>query len=608
MVAVLFSVALAVGSLLLSPVDQNSTFAVVSNARPGARVDVYANGRPIGSAIAGRGQTIVPLRSALEPGSVTVAVERDGVRTRQSAFNKVQVDVSTYHVNNLRQGWNRYEYSLTQANVASPQFTQLMTLPVDGDVYAEPLFIHGEMVNGVAHDLVIVATENDSVYAFDAESGSLVWYRSFTNPSSGLTAMPSTVVSCHNVWPTVGITGTPVVERPLDAIFLVDKLMQATPAGDVVYQEVRKISLSTGLDMAGSPTTIGATVTMSDGTPLSFDPRWALQRPGLLSSNGKVYIAFGTHCDNNHAGSHGWLLAYNEGTMREIGAFTTTRDPSTSYIAGIWMAGFGVSGDALGSVYFSVGNGPIDVDQGGNNYGECAVKLSPQLAVQDFFCPHNAAILKDKEIGSGGVMLLPDQSAGVMHLAVLVGKNRDLYLMNRDDMGHYIPGGPDNIVQEIPNAIGAPYIGTHGGPAFFQNENGEFVFYAGHQDHMRSFKLDTSPTSLQLVDMSTDIFTGEGGSIPFVSSHGMRDGSAVVWAIKRPDDPLSQPLRLEAYDANDLSQQLLDVPAGPWFNAQGNPDITPTVASGEVFVPTGNSVAVFGLQGALRPSRMLRPH
>ncbi|HYK52146.1 MAG TPA: hypothetical protein VEV38_01275 [Candidatus Eremiobacteraceae bacterium] len=600
MVAALFSVVLTAGSLLLAPLDQNSTYAVVSNARPGARIDVYANGRDVGTAIAARGQTVVQLRSSIEPASVTIAVEQTRLGVWRSVAGRVLADVSTYHMNNLRTGWNQYEYALTQASVASAQFEQLMNLPVDGDVYAEPLFLRNEMIGGVAHDVLLVATENDSVYAFDAESGALLWMRNFTNASAGLTAMPSTFVSCHNVWPNVGITGTPVVERSLDAIFLVDKLYQSSPTGGYAYQELRKISLSTGMDLAGSPATIAATVLMSDGTPLSFDPRWALQRPGLLSSNGKVYMAFGTHCDNNHAGSHGWVMAYNETTMRQLNAFTTTRDPSDSYIAGIWMAGFGLSGDRQGSVYFSVGNGPIDVDQGGNNYGECVVKLSPLLAVQDFFCPHDAAILKDKEIGSGGVMLLPDQSAGVTHLAVLVGKNRTMYLMNRDDMGHYIPGGPDQIVQEIANAIGAPYIGTHGGPAYYANESGQFVFYAGHQDHIRAFRLNTSPTSLQLVDMSPDIYTGEGGSIPFVSSHGMRDGSAIVWAIKRPDDPLTQPLRLEAYDANDLSQQLVDIPAGPWFNPQGNPDITPTVVNGEVFVPTGNSVAVFGLAGSLR--------
>ena len=601
MSAAFFAVASVVGSLYLAPIDQNSTYAVVSNARPGARVDVYADGRDAGSAIAGRGRTIVPLRTTIEPGALTVAVEQSRLGTRRSALGRVVTDVATYHVNDLRTGWNKYEYTLTQANVGSAQFTQLMNLPVDGDVYAEPLVLNGEMIDGVAHDVLLVATENDSLYAFDAESGALLWSRNFTNPSTGLTAMPSSYVSCHNVWPTVGITGTPVVERSLDAVFLVDKLAQSTPSGSVVYQELRKISLSTGMDLPGSPVTIGGGVTMSDGTPLTFDPLWALQRPGLLSSSGKVYIAFGTHCDNNHAGSHGWVFAYGEGTMRRINAFTTTRDPSDSYIAGIWMAGFGLSGDKQGSVYFSVGNGPVDVDQGGNNFGECVVKLSPLLAVQDFFCPHDAALLKDKEIGSGGVMLLPDQSAGVTHLAVLVGKNRTMYLMDRDNLGHYNPSGPDAIVQEITNAIGAPYIGTHGGPAFYAGANGQFVYYAGHQDHIRAFRLNASPTSLQLVDMSPDTYTGEGGSIPFVSSHGSRDGTAIVWAIKRPDDPLTQPLRLEAYDANDLSVQLVDVPAGPWFNAQGNPDITPTVIDGEVFVPTGNSVAVFGLSGGLRP-------
>src|SRR5215472_15895051 len=543
MVAALFSVVLAAGSLLLAPLDQNSTYAVVSNARPGARIDVYANGRDIGTAIAARGQTVVQLRSSVEPGSVTIAVEQTRLGVRRSVAGRVLADASTYHMNNLRTGWNQYEYALTQANVRSSQFTQLMNLQVDGNVYAEPLFLRDEMINGVAHDVLLVATENDSVYAFDAESGALLWMRNFTNPSAGLTAMPSTVVSCHNVWPNVGITGTPVVERSLDAIFLVDKLIQSTSNGSYVYLELRKISLSTGFDLAGSPTSINATLTMSNGMPLVFDPRWELQRPGLLSLNGKVYIGFGSHCDNDRQEALGWVLGYNEGTMQQIGAFTTTRDPSDSYIGGVWMSGFGLSGDRNGSVYFSIGNAPIDVDQGGNNYGECVVKLSPKLSVQDYFCPHNAAVLKDKEIGSGGVMLLPDQSAGVAHLAVLVGKNRDLYLMNRDGMGHYVPGGPDQIVQEIPNAIGAPYIGTHGGPAYYSNENGQIVFYAGHQDHIRAFRLNTSPTSLQLVDMSPDIYTGEGGSIPFVSSHGMRDGSAIVWAIKRPDDPLTQPLR-----------------------------------------------------------------
>lgn len=600
MFSALFSVLLAGASLLLAPLDQNSTYAVVANAHPGSRVDVYANGRDVGTAIAGLRQTVVPLRSSIEPDSVTMAVERTGLGVRRSIAGRVLADVSTYHVNNLRTGWNQYEYALTQANVGSAQFTQLMNLPVDGDVYAEPLFLRNEMINGVSHDVLLVATENDSLYAFDAESGALLWMRNFTNPSAGLTAMPSSFVSCHNVWPTVGITGTPVVERSLDAIFVVDKLMQSSPSGAYAYQELRKVSLSTGMDLPGSPATIVAKVKMSDGTVLTFDPRWALQRAALLSSNGKVYIAFGTHCDNNKPGAHGWVMAYNEGTMGQVNAFTTTRDPSDSYIAGIWMSGFGLSGDRNGSIYFSVGNGPIDVDQGGNNYGECVVRLSPQLLVQDFFCPHDAATLKDKEIGSGGVMLLPDQSAGVAQLAVLVGKNRDLYLMNRDDLGHYIPGGPDRIVQEIPHAIGSPYIGTHGGPAYYANENGQLVFFAGHQDHIRAFRLNTAPTSLQLVDMSPDIYTGEGGSIPFVSSHGMRDGSAIVWAIKRPDDPLTEPLRLEAYNANDLGHQLLDIPAGPWFNPEGNPDITPTVVNGEAFVPTGNSVAVFGLASGLR--------
>src|SRR5215469_14885596 len=184
MLAFLFSAVLAAGSLIMTPLDQNSTFAVVSNARPGSRVEVYSNGRKIGTGIAAAGHTYVPLVAALVPGASMVAVERSGASVRQSAVGRVLVDVSTYHMNSLRTGWNQNEYALTQANVGSSQFTQLMNLPVDGDVYAEPLFLRDEMVNGVAHDVLIVVTENDSVYAFDAESGALLWQRNFTSPST----------------------------------------------------------------------------------------------------------------------------------------------------------------------------------------------------------------------------------------------------------------------------------------------------------------------------------------------------------------------------------------------------------------------------------------
>jgi hypothetical protein len=337
-------------------------------------------------------------------------------------------------------------------------------------------------------------------------------------------------------------------------------------------------------------------VQMTNGDTLNFDPRWTLQRPGLLASNAKIYIGFGSHCDNDRQNSHGWVLAYNENTLKQVAAFTTTLDHADSYIAGVWMSGFGLASDATGSIYFSVGNGPIDADQGGKNYGESILRLSPTLQVQDFFAPHDALELKDKEVGSGGVMLLPDQAGAFQHLAVIVGKNRTLYFLNRDRLGGFHPGGVDDIVQEIPHAVGAPFIGVHGGPAYFGAPNGPLIYFAPHQDHLKAFRLLTSPTTmLSLEDQSTDIFTGEGGSIPVVSSQGSSVTTAIVWAIKRPDDPLTQTLRLEAYKANNLSRNIVDMSAGRWFNPDGNPDITPTVINGKVYVPTGNSIAVFGL-------------
>ena len=496
----------------------------------------------------------------------------------------------------LRTGWNQYEDALNVQNVSGSQFGLLMNLPVDGNVYAEPLYIRALSPSAIARNELIVATENDSVYAFDADRGTLIWKRNFTDPANGLTAMPARTVSCHNVWPTVGITGTPVVERSLNTVYLVDKLKQTSGSTFTIRQELRALSLTTGADVGNSPQTIAAHVQMSNGDTLYFDSQWALQRAGLLASNAKIYIGFGTHCDNNHEESHGWVLAYNEKTLDQVAAFSTTTDPADSYIAGVWMAGFGLASDVNGSVYFSVGNGPINADEGGHNFGESVLKLSPTLGVQDFFAPHNARVLKDKEIGSGGVMLLPDQTGPFPHLAVVAGKNRTLYLLNRDFLGGFHPDGLDNIVQEIPNAIGAPWIGVHGGPAYYGGSGGQLIFFAPHQDHLKAFRLLPFPaTPLTLVDQSQDIFSGEGGSIPFVSSRGTKSSTAIVWAIMRPDEPDQQPLRLVAYKAVDVRVKLVDMPAGPWFNPEGNADITPTVANGKVYVPSANSVAVFGL-------------
>src|SRR5207302_8609319 len=221
-------------------------------------------------------------------------------------------------------------------NVASSGFGMIMDLPVDGNVYTEPLFLRSlAFADGVTHNVVIVATENDSIYEFDADSGALIWMRNLTDPAHGLTAMPSTAVSCHNVYPTVGITGTPAIERATNTMYLVAKFKQSSGQSFTIRQELRALSLTTGAD-AHSPAVIAASLRMHGGGTATFDARWQLQRPGLLLEGGNVYIAFGSHCDRNSAVSRGWVLAYDERTLAQTAAFSTALDLAPSYISGVW--------------------------------------------------------------------------------------------------------------------------------------------------------------------------------------------------------------------------------------------------------------------------------
>lgn len=580
--------------------DQTSTSAFVRGVTPGSRVDVFANGVWVGAAIARTTVVRVPLRRPLPPRARVWA----RVRSRTAAAtvfprDGVEVDEPTFHYDALRTGWDPYETTLTTANVGPSTFGQLWSDPVDGNVYAQPLYLSNvTMPDSSVHNVLYVATCNDTPYALDADSGAMLWVRAFADPAHGIVPVPAANVSNHNVWPTIGIVGTPVIDRAANAIFLVADIKVVGPTS-TFHHELHSIALDTGLDNANSPVEVAGEVNMSDGEEATFASHAQLQRPGLLVDNGMVYVAFGSHGDNLPSITRGWVFAYDELTLQPTAIYTTEIDPSTEFLATIWMAGFGIAADPSGDLYVSTGNGGFDGNTGGGDFGDSVIELTPNLALASWFTPGAIRVEPKKDLGSGGVMVIPDQpGATIPRLAVMAGKTKNIYLMNRDALGGYTPQLPDDVVQTVRAGAGTSNKGVHGGPAYFVGPSGQFVIFAGNQDFLKEYQLVTSPNPhLVLSAESANIFPGEGGSMPIVTSNGTVPGSAIVWAMTRPDDITQTPITLRAYDAANPSDMLFEAPVGMWQNAKGNPYLTPAAVNGKVFVGGAASVTAFGLVG-----------
>ena len=381
-----------------------------------------------------------------------------------------QVNITTYHGDNARTGLNAHELTLAPTNVNSFSFGKLFSYPVDGYVYAQPLYLSNVAITGRgSHNIVIVATQNDSVYAFDADdpmsNPNALWFTTFL--LNGEAPVTSGDVGTGDIVPQIGITGTPVIDAVNGTLYLVAKTKDMF--GNF-YQRLHALDIRTGLDKAGSPVEISATVNgtgdgaigeQTDGSvigPITFNPLRQNQRPALLFNNGAVYISWASHGDNVGPqasngtfpqGYHGWVIGYQydevHGGFTQTGVFNTTpngiTDPSGYPLAagGIWMSGNGPAADSQGDIFFITGNGSFNAANG--NYGDSFVKLTASggLAFADYFSPFNQFALdtSDEDLGSGGVMLLPDSlgSTAHPHLMVGSGKQGTIYLVDRDNLG-----------------------------------------------------------------------------------------------------------------------------------------------------------------------------
>lgn len=513
-------------------------------------------------------------------------------------------DVLTYHNDNARTGQNLTETILTPGNVNSTTFGKLFVLPVDGKVDAQPLYVSALVIpgNGV-HNVVIVATEHDSVYAFDADTGTVLWQVSLLKPGE----TTSDALGCNQVTPEIGITATPVIDRnsgPNGTIYVV---AMSTDGFGNYFQRLHALDLTTGQEEFGGPTDIQATFPGNGGNSQNgtvvFDPKQYEERAGLLLLNNVIYTTWSSHCD--FLPYTGWVIGYDATSLAQVSVLNIT--PNGNYGA-IWGSGAGPASDNDGNIYVLVGNGTFDstLDVNGfpalGDYGNGFLKLSTAtgLAVSDYFEMYNQQIENDADgdLGSGGALVLPDLKDGsghVWHLAVGAGKDNNLYLVDRDNMGKFNPDNNDAIYQELPRSLPD---GVWGMPAYFNNR----LYYGAILHPILAFQFSDAKLLAIPVSQTTNSF-GYPGPTPSVSANN--DANGIVWAAENTD-----PAILHAYDATDLSHELYNsnqAPGGRDHFGAGNKFITPTIAKGKVYVGTRDGVGAFGLLAPGTPAVSFSP-
>ena len=513
--------------------------------------------------------------------------------------------VITYHNNLSRDGANTQEYALTTANVSTSSFGKLFSCPVDGAIYAQPLWIPNLTIGGGTHNVVFVATTHDSVYAFDADISSCVTYWQKSLLGSGETFVDYGDVGTGDIQPDIGIIGTPVIDLSSKTLYVVAKSKDtgtSCPASAPCHQRLHGLSLIDGSEKFGGPATIDASITVlgtgdgSNAGVLAFNTLTENQRAGLALVNGIIYVCWGSHGDNDPY--HGWVMGFSAGNLAVAPVAVWSSTPNqvggvAQSRGGVWMAGGAPAADSSNNLYILTGNGLFDADSGGSDYADSTVKLSTAagLSVAGYFTPDNQLFLgsNDADHGSGGAAILIDQPAGpVQHLLIGGGKDQVLYLVNRDSLGGY-DSTINNVVQ--PLNIGASIFATS---AFWNNS----LFIAGSGGALQQYTFDptmglfgTSPAH-----SSPGIF-GFPGATPSVSSTG-GSTNGIVWALDNSNYCTQQstscgPTVLHAYDATNVSSELWNSSKSSGQRDQAGNVMkftVPTVANGKVYVGTrGNN-------------------
>jgi hypothetical protein len=492
-----------------------------------------------------------------------------------------QVSITTSQYGNERTGANTREKILTPKNVNPEHFGKLHTVHVDGDVYAQPLHLAQVPVPGKGkRNLIFIATEHDSVFAYDADGdfSSPVWQVSFVSPQAGITTIRAGESGCPLIRPEIGITSTPVIDPASGTLYV---LVRTEEKGHPT-QRLHALDVATGAEKLGGPVEIRAP---------GFDPLLENPRAALLLSGNSVYLGWASNCD--YGAYHGWLMAYDAHTLKQLGAFNTSPKKAQS---GIWAADAGFAADSNGNIFVATGNGAFDVDSGGGDYGDSLLKmqLGPTgLFVRDYFTPSNQDHLNDTDadLGSGGPVLLPDQPGPHRHLVVIGGKGATLYLVDRDNLGKFHNDDDAAAIQKI--RVKSLLMGA---PAFWGNH----LYVQSDTDALKDFVIAGGKLSAQPAAQTPVNFTA--GATPTVSSDGGRN--AIVWTVETRAFGFSvgeHPAILHAFDAANIARELYSSDTNHVRDAAG-PSLRftiPTVVNGRVYV---GAIKEFNVYGPLPPS------
>ena len=503
-------------------------------------------------------------------------------------------DVLTYHNDNARTGQNLNETILKPSNVNATEFGKVFQVTVDGKVDAQPLYASAVAISGQGtHNVLYVATEHGSVYAFDADAGTPLWHVSLL-PAGETTSDDR---GCGQITPEIGITSTPVIDRSSGPHGSIYAVAMSKDSSSAYHQRLHALDMTTGAEEFGGPKEVQATFPgtgdNSNGTNVIFDPGQYAERAGLLLLNQLIYTGWTSHCDD--APYTAWIIAYNESTLNQVNVLNLTPNGNEG---SIWMSGAGLAADPAGYIYPLVANGTFDtaLNQAGlpsqGDYGNAFVKLSTAnagLVVADYFTMSNTVSESnaDEDLGSGGALVLPDMTDAngvTRHLAVGAGKDQAIYLVDRDNLGKF-NSHADNIYQELFSALPG---GIWSMPAYFNGRR----YYGPVGNNLLAFQFSNAKLQTPPVSATSTSFAYPGAT-PSISANGT--SNAIVWATEN-----TAPAVLHAYDATDLSHELYNsnqAGARDQFGT-GNKFITPTIANGKVYVGTTNGVGAFGLLAA----------
>jgi hypothetical protein len=545
-----------------------------------------------------------------------------------SSSAAAQVNVLTWHNDNGHTGQNLQETILTPTNVTPTKFGKLFSYPVDGMIYAQPLYVQGVTIGGVSHNVTYVATENDSVYAFDADSAALnpnpLWQTSFSKPPN-ITAVPCTDNDPYcNVYPIIGISGTPVINLANQSIYFITRTKEAGPKGGFNYfTRLHALNITTGKEQPHSPVIIcqagaGKGCNFAPYTQVNqqFVPQHQMQRPALVltpyagTTQGVLYVPFGQ--------DRGWIFAYDAATLQLLAVFCSAPNVTQNGkgLSGFWGSGGAVAADPNGILYAATADGVFDADTGGSDYGDTVLKLALNFnsststysfQVMDYFSPtdQNCRYDNDDDLGSGAPMIIPTQLGSNPNLLLMAGKGypcdgviSPVYLISQDNLGQ----ATGNVVQ----SVDGPLAGYWSGGAYWQGTTSTYVYYSGLNsensapagDYLRMWTmvngLFTPTTAAAQSPMKLTI-----GATPSISANGQTNG--ILWAIARQDllstKPGSKAAVLYAFDATNVAHQLYSSASNSVRDKAGAgvKFVVPTIANGKVYVPTQTELDVYGL-------------